>query len=64
MHFFYIVTKYISNGLPAKKRHTDINSKYVFFLTITFTEGFTAQRIQGEQKNHIIVQVGEFSKNT
>lgn len=28
----------------------DIDSKYVFFLTIICTEGFIAQRIQGEQK--------------
>lgn len=28
----------------------NINSKYVFFLTVIFTEGFTAQRIQGGQK--------------
>lgn len=46
------------NFLPKKKKNNnheicssaDINSKYVFFLTIIFTEGFTAQRIQGEQK--------------
>ena len=46
----FLPKKTIKNTHQVILSSADINSKYVFFLTIIFTEGFTAQRIQGERK--------------